>query len=1029
MKRAHGRGRPLVAPGIVLAWMLLAWSPCAFGLDPALDISQYAHTSWKIRDGFIKGRIYSIAQTPDGYLWLGTEFGLYRFDGVRNILWQPPADQHLPSSVIFKLLVARDGTLWIGTDKGLASWNGNTVTQYPELAGFVFALLEDQGGSIWAGTYWGSSPTAKLCTINGGSTQCYGEDGTFGRGVVDLYEDKTGNLLVQTRDGLWRWNPGPPEFIPMTSELGAREKFAEDFDGALLIVADGRIRRLVNGKIEEYPLPTSVRQLRPNKVFRDRDGALWVGTGTGGLVHVHMGRTDVFSATDGLSGDQVDALFEDREGNVWIVTLNGLDRFREFAVSTFTVKQGLSNASVLSVLAARDGSVLLSTNVGLNRWNNGQFSIYGMSTGRAEQNINAPSSLYQDARGRIWVVTPRQFGYLENDGFISLSGIAGGTARSIVEDTGGSLWVANENLGLFHLRGSEVVQQIPWDKLGHRDFATALALDPLNGGLWIGFFQGGIAFLMDGKIQASYGVADGLGEGRVNDLRIDHDGTLWAATESGLSRLKNNRLATLGSRNGLRCNTIHCLIEDDDRSFWLYMTCGLIRIARAELDAWTTAVDQDKDSARTIQATVFDISDGVRTAAYPVGFSPQVAKSTDGKLWFPGLDGVALVDPRHFRFNTLPPPVHIESFIADRKTYDAISDLNGNLRLPPLIRDLEIDYTALSLVAPEKVMFRYKLEPRDRDWQDVGTRRRAFYTDLAPGNYRFRVMACNNSGVWNEAGTFLDFSIDPAYYQTTWFRLSCVAGFVLLLGVLYQLRVRQVARKFNVRMEERIGERTRIARDFHDTLLQSFQGVLLKFQAVTYVPGLPNEAQKKLESAMDQAEQAITEGRDAVQGLRSSTVVTNELAQAISAVGEELAAEQTGPNSPDFRLIVEGTSKDLAPLVRDEVYRIACEALQNAFRHSQAGRIEVEILYERRQLRLRVRDNGKGIEQKVVDAGGRTGHYGLGGMRERADLVGGDLEIWSERHSGTEVELTIPGSVAYAKSPAARRLVFFGKRT
>jgi signal transduction histidine kinase len=291
-------------------------------------------------------------------------------------------------------------------------------------------------------------------------------------------------------------------------------------------------------------------------------------------------------------------------------------------------------------------------------------------------------------------------------------------------------------------------------------------------------------------------------------------------------------------------------------------------------------------------------------------------------------------------------------------------------------------------------------------------------------------MACNNSGVWNEEGALLDFSIAPAYYQATWFRLSCAAAFLLLLVAIYRLRVRQVARQFNMRFEERVNERTRIARDLHDTLLQSFQGLLLKFQAVTYLyPERAVEARMKLESVIDQAEQAISEGRDAVQGLRSSTVVGTDLAGAISALGKELTADGSNKQPQDFSVGEEGATRELSPLLRDEVYRISGEALRNAFKHAHAKRIEVEIHYDRQKFRLRIRDNGKGIDPKIVDAGGLSGHYGLAGMRERSELVGGRLEIWSEIDSGTEVELTIPASIAYAKSTAGRRSMAFWRRT
>src|SRR5262249_11315807 len=318
---------------------------------------------------------------------------------------------------------------------------------------------------------------------------------------------------------------------------------------------------------------------------------------------------------------------------------------------------------------------------------------------------------------------------------------------------------------------------------------------------------------------------------------------------------------------------------------------------------------------------------------YPSSYRPLVAKSSDAKLWFTGADGASVLDPRHIAFNKVPPPLQIEQVIADHTTYDSTSDSNGRVSLPPRVRDLQIDYTAPSFVAPEKVLFRYKLEGWDRDWQDAGTRRQAFYSNLPPRNYTFRVKACNNSGVWNEVGTSLAFSVGPAYYQTWWFRSVCLVTFLGLLAALHLLRLRQQALLFSKALDARVAERTRIARDLHDTLLQSFQGVLLKFHAVTYlIPDRPAEAQKTLEAVIDQARQAITDGRDAVQGLRSSTLVGNDLARALSMLGAELAAEHGTGKTPEFCVQVQGMTRELVPLVRDDVYRIAAEGVRNAFR-------------------------------------------------------------------------------------------------
>jgi len=1014
-----------------LAGMLLAWHPCALALNPALDVSQYAHTSWKISDGFSKGVIRSIAQTPDGYLWLGTEFGLLRFDGVRAVPWQPPPDQHLPSNYIWSLLTARDGTLWIGTFKGLASWKGGKLTQYAEFAGqVVFILLEDREGVVWAGTGGtGAINSGRLCAIQNGKAKCYGEDGRFGNSVFSLYEHR-GNLWAGASTGLWRWKPAAPKVYPIPSPPEIRGLIEGD-NGALWIAMRVGMRQFVDGKVEVVPLPAGGAS-RPRKLLRDREGALWIGTDQG-LFHVHQGRTDVFVRSDGLSGDNVSSLFEDREGNIWVATLNGLDRFRDFAVATISENQGLSMVPAVSVLGDKDGGVWVGTFDGLNRWNHGQNTIYRKRSVRPLTRSAHPQpvheinddglpydalmSLFRDESGRIWVSTLRGVAYFEDGRFVPVRSVPGGIVHSIAEESAGNLWINDQTNGLLHLLGGSLVEQIPMAKLRHKDFVTALVPDRARGGLWLGFIQGGVAYFKDGQVRASYAASEGMGEGRVGYLRVDQDGAVWAATEGGLSRLKSGRVATLTGKNGLPCDAVHWMMEDEAASFWLFMPCGLARVARSEMDAWAAAVDKDGNSNRTIQATVFDSSDGVRSHPIPGGYTPQVAKSGDGRLWFATLDGVSVVDPHHLPFNKIPPPVHIEQIIADRKSYEASSQL----RLPPLVRDLEIDYTALSLAAPEKVLFRYKLEGHDREWQDAGTRRQAFYNDLPPRNYRFRVAACNNSGVWNEAGASFDFSVAPAYYQTLWFRLSCAAAFLALLGALYQLRLRQVAARFNTQLEARVSERTRIARDFHDTLLQSFQGVLLKFHAVTYqLPDRPEEARQTLENVIAQARQAVTEGRDAVQGLRSSTVVTNDLARAISTLGEELAA-CAGQNCPEFRLHVEGTTRDLAPLVRDDVHRIVCEALRNAFRHAQAGRIEVEIHYERRQLRLRVLDNGKGMDQETLSGGGRPGHFGLAGMQERAKLVGGKLTVLSRLEAGTEAELTIPASVAYAKASAERR--------
>ena len=1013
------RGRRLVIPlGPVCAWLLLACCPSAFALNPNLDVSQYSHTAWKISDGFPKGEISSIAQTPDGYLWLGTESGLFRFDGVKNVIWRPPGNQELPSNFIFSLLVARDGTLWIGTTKGLASWKDGKLTQYPELAGrIIFKLLEDREGAVWVS---GAAVAAgRLCAIRNGSVQCAGDDGSLGRGAFNLFEDSKGNLWAGVKDGLWQWKPGPPKFYPLAGEPDGIQCFGEDTDGTLLVGWNGGIHRFIDGKTEVYSIPGRVGQIRGRRMLRDRNGSLWIGTFNEGLVHVHKGKTDVFGLSDGLSGQAAKVLFEDREGSIWVASGNGLDRFREFAIPTFSVNQGFSSPRIRSVLADRDGGIWLATPDSLNRWTNGQVAILNANSYRRHGKIYSftPNSLFQDDSGRIWVSTPFAFGYLKNDRFVPVTEVAG-AITAVTQDTDGNLWIVNEHAGVFQVVRETVVQQIPWSKFGRNDPVSVVSADP-RGGFWLGFFLGGIAYYNEGRIHESYTTADGLTGGRVNDFRLDQDGTVWIATESGVSRLKNGRFGTLTSRNGLPCDGVHWLREDDAQSFWLYTPCGLLRVARSELDAWAVAMDQDVNAKPTINATVFGISDGVRSIASANHFSPQVAKSTDGKLWFfAGDGGVNLVDPDRLPFNNLSPPVHIEQFVADRTTYDSISAGSGPLRLPPLIRDLQIDYTALSLVAPEKILFRYKLEGRDRDWQEAGNRRQVFYNDLDPGAYRFRVTASNNDGVWNETGTYIDFYIAPAYYQTAWFRIGGVILFLFAVGIFYQLRLRQVARQVRGRMEERLNERERIARDLHDTLLQSVQGLILKFHAVSKQIPADTAAYDALEKTLDHADKVLAEGRDSIRNLRVNSASLSDLPAAFRSVAEETSQGRDAI----FKTVVEGRARDLHPLVLEECYCIGREAIINALTHSEGQYVEAEIAYDSRQFRLRVRDDGRGIDPRILEAGGRSGHWGLQGMNERAQKIGGQLRFWSRPETGTEVELTVPGATAYQGSAQRSKL-------
>jgi signal transduction histidine kinase/ligand-binding sensor domain-containing protein len=1003
------------------------YCPGAHALNPKLDVSQYAHTVWRVRDGFTRGAILAIAQTPDGYLWLGTEFGLYRFDGVRAIPWQSPSGGDLPSQHIYCLLVTRDGTLWIGTQGGAASWKDGKLRRYPELDGqSISSLLEDREGTIWSSGQKDFYPP-HICAIEKTGVHCYGDDGRLSRGgsVHKMYEDTKGTVWVVASYGIWRWRPGPPEFYPLPFGIDTTQGITEDDAGNLLLGLAGEIRRFHDGKTEAFRLPGKLQPFTIRTMLDDRDSGLWIAAYHAGLIHIHRGKVDVFRQADGLSNDEVMALYEDRENNLWVATEDGLDRFRNTAVATFSVKEGLSNGQVRSVLADKDGSVWIATPGGLDRWSDGQITTYNHRDGML--NGLSPASLFQDRSGRLWLSTTHQIGYLEGNRFVAVTSTYDGRLLDIAQDSAGDIWMADQRGGLLHLSGGKLIERIPWSSIGHKDFAISLAADPSRGGIWLGFFGGGISYFASGKIQKTYSSAKGLGAGSVTNLQVEKDGALWAATDSGLSRMKNGRFATLDRENGLPCDPIHWMIHDDEGSLWLGTPCGLLRLARSEIDTWFLAANKDQTANLVVHPTVFDNYDGVTAheQAYRP-YNPPITKSLDGRIWFVPFDGVSVIDPRHLPFNQVPPPVHIERISADGNSYNA----SDGLRLPRVARDLTIDYTALSLAVPQKVRFRYKLAGQDSDWKEVVNERHVRYTNLSPGHYTFRVIACNNSGVWNETGASLQFSIAPAYYQTAWFRLCCVVALLLLLWVAYLFRVRQLEAQFAVGLEARVDERTRIARDLHDTLLQSFNALLLRLQTVSNVlPAQPDEAKRRIDRAIEQASNAITEGRDTLNELRSTGSAAIDLDQAISNFARELLSGSASELVPDVQVQVEGTPIPMNPIVRDEVYRIATEGVRNAIRHAHARQIEVEIRYAEHQLRLRIGDNGTGIDPAILDHEHKAGHWGLRGMRERAKLVGGTLEVWSQLDVGTEIDLSIPAASVYATPPSARWFVLsrFGR--
>jgi signal transduction histidine kinase len=1021
MVKLTSKATKLGAPGMLLlcfVFFLLTISP-ARALDTSRQLSQYGHTAWRVEDGVFAGAPNAITQTTDGYVWIGTQAGLTRFDGVRFVSWRPPEGKELPSSRINSLLGARDGSLWIGTAMGLARWRNGELTNYSDPTGSIMAILEDRAGTIWIARANISDTKGPLCKVKDTGLRCYGrDDGVTVPYAVALANDSLGNVWLAGGAMVSRWPPSSADtYVPAVLNP------AENFNGVVALAGGpdesvwvglvhagkgGGLQQLAHGTWRPFITPEfDASTLEVTALLVDRDSSLWVGTLNQGIYRIQGNKVDHFRSSDGLSGDAVSGLFQDREGNIWIVTSRGIDDFHDIRVASFSTRQGLSADQVNSVLASRDGTVWIG-NYNLDVLRLSKITSIQPRNGLPGREM---TSLLEDRAGRLWVGTDEELSVYERGKFTKIhtrDGSPLGTVRAMTEDVDGSIWVAtrsNENRDrLLRIQGLGIREEISSPQL---PFPNALAGDP-HGGVWLGLERGDLARYRNGQMEF-FSLNQSPHGAPVHGLLVNSDASVLAVTTAGLVGWQNGKVQSLTVRNGLPCDVIYALISDRKATLWLYAACGLIAIPNAELQRWWKSPDT------TVKSRLFDVFDGARPMSTP--FQPNASESPDGRLWFANQNVVQMIDPAHLDSNPILPPVHVEEIIADHKNYAP----RDGLRLPALTRDLEIDYTALSFVAPQKVRFRYKLESHDSVWQDPGTRRQAFYANLRPGNYRFRVIACNNDGVWNEEGVTLAFSVAAAWYQTWWFRGASLAVFLALLWALYQLRLRQLAQQFNITLEARVNERTRIARELHDTLLQSFQALLLRLQTVRNVlPGRPEEAAQRLDGAIDQTAQAITEGRDAVHELRSSAVVANDLAQAIGTLGADLAAQETNQTAVVFGVEVEGTPRNLQPILRDEVYRIASEAMRNAFRHAEAQRINVEIRYDDRHFRMCIRDDGRGIDPKVLTHDGRAGHYGLHGMRERVKLIGGHLDVWSKLNSGTEVELNIPATIAYRPSSGRR---------
>jgi len=956
------------------------------------------HQGWTARDG-APTMVMTMAQTSDGWLWLGGPNGLFRFDGVRFERYADPAAP-LPANSVSILSAQADGDLWIGYRFGGASrLSHGRLRNYDDRDGLpknigLWGLKPDAGGRMWAAT------TKGMYYLDGERWQAAGAAWSLPAGEFEtLMRDRHGMLWAQGEPGIYTLGPGATRFarLPLDTGVGVPSEVA---DGSVWSwdARHNRLNRLTAPERGVRPRAWNLRG-EVNTLLFDRAGELWVGRRDGVEYHTAQGVTRT-GPPQGLSGGAVGALLEDREGNIWASTANGIDRFRRQRVSKVAMPD---NPGEQTLIADGDGGVWAGR-FHVARPGHGAPRLTPLWPRSPVALDNQVVSSYRDPAGVLWSGTFN--GLWRTEGAtrarVPLPDGVGRTPQfnAIVMDRDGGLWVSIHSYGVFRL-GTNGVWQRQDGRGGLPDeSARSMALSDRRE-LWLGYSRGRL-LRQSADGWRAYGPADGVRLGVVMAL---HPGGahVWAGGENGLALRRGERFTSVTGSDGQAFEGITSIVELNNGDLWLNAVSGLFRIGADEIGKLAATADY---RVRYERLDGLDGLDGTAPMLLP---SPSLALAADGQLWVTTTTGVFRFDPAARPAPPAAPPVLIRRIGAPGLAQPALP----GMRLAPGSGTLQIDYTAIALALPERIRFRYRLDGVDAQWQDAGRRRAAYYNNLGAGDYKFRVQASNQDGAWpSEAGT-LDFSIAPTAVQTWWFKSLCALAVLAACWLAYRLRLRRLIAQLALRMEERVNERERIARELHDTLLQSVQGLILHVHAAAMRLPEPEPVRAMIEKALSRADDVLHEGRDRVRDLRSADAEGLSLAQALVEAG----ASARPPDAAPPRLTVVGKVRPLHPAIQQETLAIAGEAIANAYRHAGASLIEVHLLYCARELRLSIRDDGAGLPPEVLSAGGREDHWGLSGMRERARRIKAKLTLRSEPGGGTEWLLVLPGSICYQTRP------------
>lgn len=995
--------RHLLAVLSGLAMLLCA--AAVHALDPNVGMNQFRHTRWTAEDGVPLG-IYALAQTPDGFLWTGSDSGLHRFDGVRFEVVPARANGARVGEPVSALLTARNGDLWIGYQSGRIALlrDGTLIDRSPAASDrWVYRFLEDRSGAVWTITGNSNHPFMRYAA---GRWESIGAQwGITAPSAWGIAESRDGRVWVSDGARTLVLAPGERRFrnvgIAGTRGDGYNEGLATDRSGRVWQSSGVEgTRRLPSVPLARPDVPpfATVPAASATHSYRtflfDRDGSIWGVTYSAGMFRIATpdalyrgGRPveETFTANDGLSSDRALSILEDREGNLWVGTSAGLDRFTPANVRPATDIPAYSRFGYI-VMGARDGTVYAADS----------DSLYGISpkgiTTRLLDGLNNPQALCEDAMGVVWFATSDAFFRGVGQRFERIPTDKRRNFLDCVATPDGRLWFSRTRGGITRYENGIWTDSLPDGPDGPLKVTTLIAY---RNGLLAHVRSRGLVYmeLPDTRVVWK---KDDIPGGEITALQPMGNDVLLASV-GGMARLRDGKITPLG-RDAPWLQGVVGIADDRLGYTWMLSRAGIARVSR---DALARAFD---DPDAPLHAQLFDFDDGLKAPAV-TGYSRNSAVlGGDGVLRFLTTDAIVQVQPARLARNRMPPPVSITGLaFGSQRLRDPAS-----ATLPAGASRIEIDYTALSLTVPRRVRFRYQLLGVDDDWVEAGNRRQAFYTNLAPGDYRFRVVAANNDGVWNPQGASLDFTVPPTFIQSMWFKALVVAALALVLWMLYALRLRYATARLRDRFDAQMAERNRIARDLHDTLLQGMQGMLLSFQALA--SKLPQDAtlRQQMERVLDRTQDTIREGRDRIHQLRDPEASTMDLAESLGRHAQELAAEH--------QLVCDITvplpPRPLQPIVYEELRQIGREAISNACVHSSGTRVDIRLTYGDAGVVLTVQDDGVGIAD---DRMGVERHWGLKGMRERALLIGATLSITGRPGGGTEVKVGIDADAAYPR--------------